>query len=65
MEEQAGDNEEARGGLDLQKLWELIKENSKKQEEKITERLDRNKDETNESLRPVSYTHLDVYKRQP
>ena len=29
MEEQAGDNEEARGGLDLQKLWELIKEDSK------------------------------------
>ena len=31
MEQQVGDNEEARGGLGLQKLWELINENFKKQ----------------------------------
>ena len=36
MEQQAGDNEEARGGLDLQKLWELIKE----QKRQINEKLD-------------------------
>ena len=33
MEQQAGDKEEARGDMDLLKLWELIKGDSKKQKE--------------------------------
>ena len=40
-----------------------IKEESKKQKEdlkQINDKFDRNE----ESLKPVSYTHLDVYKRQ-
>ena len=39
MEQQADDNEEARGGLDLQKLWDLIKEDSRKQKEEMKEDL--------------------------
>ena len=34
-EPQAGDRGEATGGMDLQKLWELINQNFKKQEEKF------------------------------
>ena len=33
MEPQAGDKGEATGGMDLQKLWELINENFKKQKD--------------------------------
>ena len=33
MEQQVGDNEEARGDLNLQKLWELINESFKNQKE--------------------------------
>ena len=37
MEPQAGYREEASGGMDLQKLWELINENFKKQKEENKE----------------------------
>ena len=80
-EQQAGDNEEARGGLDLQKLWELIKEDnrqtnekidsikedSKKQKEELNKKFEENSEKLEnkiDSIKAVSYTHLDVYKRQ-
>ena len=53
MEQQAGDKEEARGDMDLLKLWELIKEDSKKQKEANNEnfkRMEENSRKQNEAL---------------
>ena len=77
MEQQAGDGEEARGGPDWNKFIELMssmKEDIKQTNEKF-DSIKENNIQTNENLlkrmeekfdrnRAVSYTHLDVYKRQ-
>ena len=55
MEQQAGNQEEARGGLNWEKLMELMS-SMKEQNKQTNEKID--------SIKAVSYTHLDVYKRQ-
>ena len=49
------------------KVEEKMEENNKKMEEKMGEKLEELKEDNQllrEELRAVSYTHLDVYKRQ-
>lgn len=53
MEQQAGDNEETRGGLNLQNLLEFMAEQNKQMLKQINEKINSTNESTNESLRQI------------